>query len=352
MDKEKNMSTFSRRNFLKSSSSLVLGTSLLPFRSLSNNPFSNPINQLLFIERSAYTMGSIVTIKAFCEDERLCNKAIDEAFLEIKTIDRLMSVFDKNSQLSLVNSHSKDKEVGVDTRLIEVFEHAERFSHLTNGAFDVTVEPLMQLYGFRDDAVLHHFPTDKEIAGTLDGIGVKNILLDTENSTVALAHPETKIDFGGIAVGYSLDRAAEILRSHGITSALLNHSGDIYAIGAPPDEDSWTIEITEPQHTDRTITTVHIKDQALSTSGNYENFRKADGKTIGHLLNPSTGKTATSILSGTTIAPMAIEADALSTGFFVLGLEQTKIIVQQCEDVKFVAAVNNGNDENVITLSH
>jgi thiamine biosynthesis lipoprotein len=297
-------------------------------------------------------MGSIVTIKAFCEDVRLCNMAVDEAFLEMKTIDRLMSVFDKNSQLSLVNSHSKEKEVGVDSRLVEVLEHAKRFSHLTVGAFDVTVEPLMRLYGFRDDAALHHFPTDKEIASTIDGIGSKNIFVDAKNSTVALTHPKTKIDFGGIAVGYALDRATEILRSHGITSALINHSGDIYAIGTPPDEEAWSIEITDPIQTDRTITTVQIRDQALSTSGNYENFRKADGKTIGHLLNPSTGKTAASILSGTIIAPTAMEADALSTGFFVLGLNQTKIIVQQCEEVKFVAVVNNGNDENVITLSH
>jgi thiamine biosynthesis lipoprotein len=295
-------------------------------------------------------MGSIVTVKAFCKDERLCKKAIDEAFLEMKTIDRLMSVFEKNSQLSLVNGQSNRKEVRVDSRLIEVFGHAKRFSHLTGGAFDVTVEPLMQLYGFRDDAAMNHFPTDKEIAATLDGIGVKNILLDTENSTVALAHPETKIDFGGIAVGYALDRAAAILRSHGITSALINHSGDIYAIGAPPGKKAWAIEITDPNHTDRTITSVDIKDQALSTSGNYENFRKAGGKTIGHLLNPSTGKTATSILSGTTIAPTAIEADALSTGFFVLGLNQSRTIIHQCEAVKFVAVVNNGNDEMVITL--
>ena len=332
-----------RRNFLKLSSSLLLGTTLAPL-----GAFSKTRQPLKFIERAAFTMGSIVTIKAYCADEKLCNNAIDEAFHEMKTIDKLMSVFDDKSQLSFVNTRSADKEIEVNPRIIEVLQHAQYYSDLTNGAFDVTIEPLMELYGFRDDRSSHHFPSDAQIAETLDAVGMCNITINQKLSTVNLEHSNTKLDFGGIAVGYAIDRAVSVLKVQGIENAIINHSGDMFAIGTPPDEDAWEVGITDPMHTDSIITTVYIKDQALSTSGNYENFIHADNGTIGHILDPSTARTASNILSGTVIAPTAIEADALSTGFFVLGIEKSNPIIRESRDVQFIAIVRNGNNETIV----
>ena len=334
----------SRRRFLQLSSGLLLGAALRPITG-----FARQASSAKYIERAAFTMGSIVTIKAYCADERLGNAAIDEAFREMKTVDRLMSVFDNESQLSLVNRHAGEREVRVDSRIIEVVERADHFSKLTDGAFDVTVEPLMELYGFRDDGA-HPFPTDTQIANVLDSVGMHNVTINKNHSALSLARSATKLDFGGIAVGYAIDRAAAILKSNGIASAIINHSGDIYAIGSPPEEEGWEVGITDPLQTDDIITTVRIKDQALSTSGNYENFIQADNRTIGHILDPHNGRTAVNILSGTVIAPTAIEADALSTGFFVLGIEKSKQVLEQHGNARFVAVLQNGNDEEVVRI--
>lgn len=113
----------------------------------------------------------------------------------------------------------------------------------------------------------------------------------------------------------------------------------------------WKIGITDPMNADNVITTVRIKNQALSTSGNYENFITADGQTIGHLLNPTSGKPASTILSGTTITNTAIEADALSIGFFVLGIEKTKERIQYSQHLQFIAIVQRSNEEKIVRLS-
>ena len=335
----------SRRDFLKLSSSLLIGTTLRPFSALSSTP--RPLN---LIERTAFTMGSIVTIKAYCSDEELCNKAIDEAFREMKTIDKLMSVFDVESQLSLVNREASNREIEVDARIIEVIEKARMYSSLTCSAFDITIEPLMKLYGFRDDKSVLHFPTDWQIAETLDAVEISNVIINSQLSTINFEQSKTKLDFGGIAVGYAIDRAVSILKRHGIESAIINHSGDIFALGSPPDENGWEVGITDPLQTENIITTVRIKNQALSTSGNYQNFVKAEGKTIGHILDPSNGRTATDMLSSTVIAPTAIEADALSTGFFVLGIEQSRPIIRQSKNIRCIAVLRDGAGKNIVEI--
>ena len=337
----------SRRGFLKLSSTLALGSVVSPFLSLADRP-----TPLRFIERAAFTMGSIVTIKAYCPDvSGRCHLGIDEAFREMKAIDRLMSVFDASSQLSEINRRASKEELHIDHRILEVLSAAQKFHTLTDGAFDLTIEPLMKLYGFRDDTTLHHFPSDKQIGDVLDGVGMRHVQLNAKNSTISIGPPSTRLDFGGIAVGYAIDRAATILRKNGIASALINHSGDLYAIGAPPDTDGWDVGITDPMHTDSVITTVRIKDQALSTSGNYQNFVKADGKTIGHILNPSSGRSASSTLSGTVIAPTATEADALSTGFFVLGIEKSRPVIRRSKNVKCITVISDGDSETIVKMT-
>ena len=179
---------------------------------------------------------------------------------------------------------------------------------------------------------------------------MRNVAFDAKRSVVNLTSASTKVDLGGIAVGFAIDRAITILKNYGIESALVNHSGDIYALGSPPDEDAWDVGIVDPLNPENVITSVRICNQALSTSGNYENFVEAEGKTIGHLLDPISGRTASKILSSTVIAPGAIEADALSTGFFVLGIEKSKTIIRQSEGLRCIAIVRDGGNEMVLDL--
>ena len=327
-----------RRAFLKRSALVVVGGALLPYGSLSQKSATRQKK----IERAAFTMGSIVTITAYCDDERLGNIAIDEAFHSMNEIDRLMSVFDERSQLSRVNREASRREIVVDPMIIDILGTARSYSAMTAGAFDVTIEPLMELYGFRDDGTIHHFPTDMQIAGTLDSVGMKNVSIDVQRSTVSFKQKNTQLDLGGIAVGYAIDKAVEVLTKRGIESAIINHSGDIFAIGAPPDEDAWEVGIVDPLHPESIITTTSIKDQALSTSGNYRNNIEADGKTIGHILDPHNARSSSAMLGTTIIARTALEADALSTGSFVLGVEPTRELVSSSPGRKFIGVERSG----------
>ena len=335
----------SRRSFLRASSAIALGTWAVPGFSLAG------LSSSLHFRRSAYTMGSIATITAYCDDRGLAEHAVQQAFREMKNTDRLMSVFDPGSQLSAVNRLAADRAVEVDPGIISVLGSAQAFSALTRGAFAVTVEPLMDLYGFRDDETVRGFPTDRELALALESVGMHNVSFDRRESTVSLKCPLTRLDFGGIAVGYAVDRAAEVLRSQGIESALINHSGDLYAIGAPPGKTGWEVGITDPSNTSGIITTVRIKDQALSTSGNYENFVKSDGHVTGHLLNPRSGRSASGVLSGTVIADTATGADALSTGFFVLGIDETRRIIRQSLRLRFIGVIQKDGGEEVVDVA-
>jgi thiamine biosynthesis lipoprotein len=300
---------------LKLSSALAVGAAAGPLRA-----FARPVP---VVERAAFTMGSIVTIQAYGADERLSGLAIADAFRAMKSVDAMMSVYAATSALSALNRGGSRAAVPVPEDLLRVLASAAEFSRLTGGAFDVTVQPLMELYGFRDAPGIGHFPTDREIAAVLSGVGMHNVVIDPAGSTVAFADGRTQIDLGGIAVGYALDLAGTAMRARGVRSALLNHSGDLLAIGAPPDDDAWEIGITDPDRPDAIIATASIRDEALSTSGNYRNVRTLGGRTIGHILDPSSGRTASGALSTTVIASAAIAADALSTGTFVLGSERS-----------------------------
>jgi len=334
------MNGLSRRAFLQRSAALAAAAAFPPALLLAR-PEAGPM-----IERAAFTMGSIVTIKAYGGSD--CRSVIEEAIAAMKTVDRLLSVYDAQSELSAVNRLAYGSEVAVSSGMLAVLGEARRFWEITGGAFDVTVEPLMELYGFRDEADRHRYPSDREITDRLAGVGMGHVILDRDRSTVRFDHERTRLDFGGIGVGFALDRAAHILRSGGVRAALINHSGDLYAIGAPPGAEAWEIGITDPRNTAGIITTVGIRDQALSTSGNYEEFIEADGRRVGHLLDPANGRTASSMLSGTAIAATAIEADALSTGCFILGIERTGLLLRRFSAERFIAVVGEGEEARVI----
>jgi len=279
----------------------------------------------ILVNRASFTMGTVVNLAVYGESEAQCNHAINRAFEEINRIDTFMSVYKNESQLSLVNREAGKRGVAVDRSIVDVLKYAQRLSEITSGAFDVTIEPLMRLWGFRSevsDSITK--PSDKQIAKTLEAVGYQNISINEKELPVGLLNSESRIDLGGIAVGYAVDSAVKVLQAKGITSALLNHSGDIFALGAPREDDSWEIGITDPLQPGSIITSVRIKDQALSTSGNYCNFRSFDDDRYGHILDPKQGLPTSNVLSTTIISNNAIEADALSTASFVTGIDKTR----------------------------
>ncbi len=204
--------------------------------------------------------------------------------------------------------------------LLGVIQTARAYHAVTAGAFDVTIGPLLELYGFFRGEDSAAYPDDRTIAGTLSAIGDGNIVIDSARSSVGLTHPRARIDLGGIGVGHALDRATLVLRDRGVESALLNHSGDIVAVGAPPGGEGWEIGIQDPANPRGTIASFNLRDRAVSTSGNYENFITTDRGRIGHILDPLTGRPAAARLSVSVFADSSAAADALSTGFFAGGV--------------------------------
>lgn len=334
-----------RRAFLKLSAAAGLGFRLRPFT-------MPPEPGLHYLERAAFTMGSIVTVKAYAADPQIGAISIEKAFAQMKTVDRLASVFDPLSQLSVVNRDAHTREVPVDQPVVEIIDYARRFHGLTGGAFDVTVEPLMELYGFRDAPdSRRRFPSDRQIGAALDAVGMDKVVVDHANLRIGLSRPGTELDFGGIAVGYALDRAAEaLIRAGGVHAALLNHSGDLLAVGSPPGEDGWEIGITDPSAPEEIITTARIRDRALSTSGNYRNFIRSEDRTIGHILDPHSGVSPAAVLSTTAIARTAVEADAMSTAFFVLGVERSRQVLSRFEEAELIAVVAEGDNEEILRI--
>lgn len=313
--------TYHRRDFLRRSA-LLFPLFLSP-QLFAHSMFGRRLDSLSgvhHIRRTTFAMGTLVSIEACGKDEVLLHNAVTQAFDELHRCDRLLSVYDPQSDISRINANAGKHEVTVDDTTIEIIDTAKEFSARTDGSFDCTIEPLMRLWGFRNDIrwepCFASVPSDNEIALALDAVGYQNILVDGTTRSIGLLNDRSAIDLGGIAVGFTVDRMAAILKNAGIDSALINHSGDIYAIGTPPESDGWSIAVPSPTKPEKFLTTLALHDQAISTSGNYEKFVSIDKQKFGHILDRATGKPSTNNLSVSVIAQSSLEADVYSTAFF------------------------------------
>jgi len=321
--------SITRRDFVRSAFAVVPLVMLTP-RSLFASMLS-----VAHVRRTTFVMGSIATIEAYGPDEKLLHHAITEAFAELHRLDAMMSLYDPASVVCEINRHAGKKAVEVPQEVIEVISAAQRLHKQTQGSFDITVEPLMKLWGFRDETgTLMHFPTDTEIVQARLAIGYDKINVDV--SSIALTDERSKIDLGGIAVGYALDRAAAILEREGVTQALINHSGDIIALDAPPDGGKWHCAIPNPGNLNELIHEFTIERQAVSTSGSYEKFVSFEGQRYGHIMTPFNGRPSEQLLSTTVIADRAIASDGLSTALFTMSAESAMSIGQA------IAAISQG----------
>jgi len=260
---------------------------------------------------SMYTIVSI-TVSASSPDK--AKKAVNEAFKELDRLEKLLNYYSEESEITAINKKAGIEPVTVSPETFDIISKAVFVSEKTEGAFDITMGPVIALWDFYN-AVL---PDAASIKEKLKWIGYTNILLNKEKSTVFLKKKGFEINLGGIIKGYAADKAVEILKKHGIKSGTVAIAGDIKTFGKRPDGTPWRIGIQHPRH-DEIIAVVNLSDAAISTSGDYVRFFIKDGKRYHHLLNPKTGYPAYECQSVTIIAEDAAYADALSTGIFILG---------------------------------
>jgi thiamine biosynthesis lipoprotein len=251
-------------------------------------------------------MGQSVHVMVFAGSEQQGLDACAAALAELRRVESRLSSFEDASDLCELNRHAGRGPIHVDEDLRVILACAADFRRLTAGAFDVAVEPLMRAWGF--DATRQGSPTAAELAEAREAVATAEVRL--EGATARLPNAHTQLDFGGIGVGYGIDRAFAVLRARGITRAFIDVSGDCAAIGAPPGEQGWLVEIADPAREGGTIAATRLRDAALATSGNTARL---------HVLNPATGRPADALRQASVVTADATTADALSTAMLVSG---------------------------------
>lgn len=247
--------------------------------------FFSGCGQPRLFKETRLAMDTFAEISCYSSGKETGLTAVKEAFKEIERIERLCSRFDEESELSKVNALAGERGVVVSEELLELISRSIYYSEVSGGAFDITKKS-----------------------------GYSDIVLDRDRLSIRFLDKDIKIDLGGIAKGYAVDRAIEVLRLHAIEDALVNIGGNIFAVGSPPEKDAWQIGIRDPEDRTRVMHRLSLRDKAISTSANYERSS--------HIINPATGNPVEDIGSVTVVASSAEEADALSTAVFVMGREK------------------------------
>ncbi len=271
-------------------------------------------------EDSRASMGCVYTIVVYGHDMAPLRQAAGAALDEVDRIDRLMSNYKKDSELSRVNRDAAKGAVKVDPELFDFIAECLRYSRESDGAFDITVGPLMKAWGFfRGEG---RAPSEAELAEARNHIGYQHVVLNQRDRTIFFDKTGIELDLGGIAKGYAVDRAVAVLKQCGVTSALVSSGGStIYALGTPPGKSAWDVEVQDPVDHNKIATTVRLKDQALSVSGSYEKFFELNGARYSHIMDPRTGSPVQGVLSVAVIADDGTSGDALDNVFYVLGVE-------------------------------
>jgi FAD:protein FMN transferase len=281
-------------------------------------------HETLKLERSADAMGTTYTIVAYGENLGQMQAATEQAFDEARRLDQMLSNYMPESELSRVNQEAADHPVAVSQEFFDLLETCFDYSRKSEGSFDITVGPLMKVWGFYKGT--GHLPHRAEVRAALDQIGYQNVELDPKGRTVRFRKRGMNLDPGGVGKGYAVDRMAAILRASGITAALVSGGGSsIYGIGAPPNEPrGWYIRIRDPKDESKTASEVYLKDNSISTSGNYEKYFRAEGRLYSHIMDPRSGYPAEGTLAVSIVCPKTLDSEVWAKPFYILGRAWTE----------------------------
>jgi thiamine biosynthesis lipoprotein len=290
-------------------------------------------------ERSA--MGSRFEITAVHADEKKCLAAIDEAYDEIERIEQLLSEWRESSPTSEINRKAGVEPVVVPQELYNLVRRSIRISKLTDGAFDITFHTVGHLWNFKSRSA--PIPDDEAIRAAMKDIGYARIILDDTKRTVFLDRPGTRIGFGAIGKGYAANRAVFVLREHGVSGGIINAGGDLVIFGLQEDGEPWRVGIANPLARTKVFAFLDLTDQAVVTSGDYENYIEIDGRRYSHILDPRTGYPVEELRSVTILCPDGELADALATAVSVLGVQRGLDLVNGLNRIEAMLVGKDGN---------
>ena len=286
-------------------------------------------------------MGTFARIVAVAANSDKARSSIQAAFAEIEKVDELMSDYKSDSEISNVNKVGFKQAVEVSESTYEVLQRSMEFSKLTGGAFDITVGPLVDVY--RSAEKNGAAPSKEQIAQAKMKVGFEKLQLDDENRTVKFAVDGMRLDLGGIAKGYAIDKAVEAMQKCGASGAMVDIGGDIRCFGTPPKgRDHWLIGVQDPNVTNDDIgtggllSTLKLTNAAVATSGGYRRFVLIEGKKYSHIIDTDRGSSASELASVTIISKDAITADALATAVSVIGSEEGLDLIEKMPEAEAI----------------
>lgn len=283
-------------------------------------------------------MNTIAKIAAVAVGKQTAKQSIDAGFEKIRKIERLMNRYDPNSQLSKVNMLAAKENVKVDRELFDILQKSVYYYKLTDGAFDITVAPLIDLW--KKCAEANSMPIDEQLAEVKKIIGSDKLLLNPNDCSVRFAAEGMKLDLGGIAKGLAVDLAEEEMKKAGTAGGFIAIGGEISCFGKTEKGENWIIGIYNPfvpqGQDENVIAKLALSDRNVSTSGNYRRFYEIGGKRFSHIINPKTGKSADELASVTIITSDGSQADALATAVSVLGAEKGLDLIEKTNDTEAI----------------
>lgn len=282
-------------------------------------------------------MGTEVSVYLWSEDPAAGQLALEDVFAEAVRIDHLMSTYRDDSAISKINRLAAESAVATGDELLQLIQRSLDISVLTKGAFDITYDSIGQHYDFRAG----QRPDEKTVQSELKNIDYRNVQLDQLAGSVRFLKVGTRINLGGIAKGYVVERGVEILRRHGVQHGIVTAGGDSRLLGDRRGR-PWMVGVRDPRNDSQVAVTLPLQDEAISTSGDYERFFDEDGIRYHHIIQPSTGEPASGVRSATVIGPDAVMTDALSTSVFVMGVDRGLRLISTLPDYESVVIDANG----------
>jgi thiamine biosynthesis lipoprotein len=259
-----------------------------------------------------------------------------------------MSNYRPDRELARVNALAASGAIEVTDPMLRVLEAAQQVSADSNGAFDVTVGPLVKLWGFFDKHP--HVPSGAELAVVRPLVDYRNLVLDPARHTVRFARPGVEVDLGGIAKGFAVELAAGVLRRRGL-AGFVDAGGNQYMVGTPPGKGRWTVGVKDPDAPDRMLGAIDLQEGSVSTSANESNFLVVDGRRYGHLLDPHSLQPSTASESVTIVSRDGTLADAMSKAAFMLGPRQGLALIDSYPALAGVIAYRRSDGHVGVAVS-
>lgn len=286
-----------------------------------------------FYEMESFCMGTIISQKVYGENAKI---AVIEVEDEIKRLEGLMSFFLESSEVSKLNKAAGQYEVELSDEVLFVLNKAKYYSEICQGSFDITMAPIARLWGIFTSR--EKIPSQEEINEALKLTGHNYLSINNHLKTSKLEKSGQCVDLGAIAKGYAADRAVEIYKQHGVESAFVNLGGNVAVIGNKSNGDPFRVGIQNPLlERGQCLGAVNAVNKTVVTSGDYVRYFEKDNKKYHHILDPRTGYPAeSSLISTTIVSKESIDADALSTAIFILGLEAGIKLIDSQEDMEAI----------------